>query len=97
MDTSEVRVRRRGFVVIPTEPNVDDELESAEGLRLRVRLSARLHRRPTGTSSRIRDGLTIRALSRRSTAHSLDASAFDPDSIRSTNGTGIRQRSHWHR
>lgn len=98
MDMSEARVRRRGFVVIHTDPSVDDELDSAEGLTLRVRVNAsRLHQRPAVTSSRATGSRTLRGASHTSSMRSLDVSSFDGDPIRSMSGTGIRQRSHSHR
>lgn len=93
MDASEPRVRRRGFVVIHTDPGLDDEMESAEGVTVRVRITRpRLRQRLSLVSSRSA-GNIARGSSRSSSTRSSDSSATTTD-IRSMTGTGIRQRSH---
>lgn len=55
MDVAGPRVRRRGFVVIHTDPNLDleDDSESAEGVTVRVRIARpKLQRQIAVTSSR---------------------------------------------
>ena len=90
MDASEPRVRRRGFVVIPTDPSLDDEMESAEGVTVRVRI----------TRPRLRKQLSVvRArgagnLARGSSATRPTDSSTTSTEVKSEIATGIRQRSH---
>jgi hypothetical protein len=90
MDTSEPHVRRRGFVVIHTDPSLDDEMESAEGVTVRVRITRPRLRRQLSASPTRAAGSIARGSS---AARPSDSSAANSE-IRSETGTGIRQRSH---
>jgi hypothetical protein len=93
MDVSEPHVRRRGFVVIPTDPSLDDEMESAEGVTVRVRITRpRLRKRISAVSTRAAGNIARGS----STARPSDSSTMTNE-VRSANGTGIRQRSHLRR
>jgi hypothetical protein len=93
MDVSEPHVRRRGFVVIPTDPSLDDEVESAEGVTVRVRITRpRLRQRLSAAPARAAGSIARGS----STARSSDSSPMTND-VRSATGTGIRQRSHLRR
>ena len=92
MDVSEPHVRRRGFVVIPTDPSLDDERESAEGVTVRVRFTRpRLRKRISAVSTRATGNIA-----RGSSARPSDSSTMTNE-VRSATGTGIRQRSHLRR
>ena len=97
MDVAEPRMRRRGFVVIHTDPNLDleDESESAEGVSVRVRIGRpKLHQQIAVTSSRPSETIARRGSSRPSESSSSDMSTVDRGRVKSVTGTGIRQRSH---
>ena len=97
MDAAEPRVRRRGFVVIHTDPGLDDEAESAEGVTVRVRVArSELHRHLAVTSSRNPESIVHRGSSRQ-VASSSEHRSMDDESVKTMIGTGIRQRSHSHR
>ena len=90
MDASEPHVRRRGFVVIPTDPSLDDEMESAEGVTVRVRITRpRLRRQLSANPAR-----AVGSIARGSSG---TRPASNSAGIRSETGTGIRQRSHTRR
>jgi hypothetical protein len=90
MDAGEPRVRRRGFVVIHTDPSLDDETESAEGVTVRVRITRpRLRQRLSVVATRSA-GRVVRGSS---TAHASESNTTSTH-IRSETETGIRQRSH---
>lgn len=92
MDVTEPHVRHRGFVVIHTDPSLDDETESAEGVTVRVRIPrSTLPRRLTVSSS---SPIVHRGSLRSSSVRASDTHSTDDGEIRSTTGTGIRQRSH---
>lgn len=93
MDASEPHVRRRGFVVLNTDPTPDDEMESAEGVTVRVRITRPRLRRHLSVVSNRAAGNTARGSS---ATRPSDSSATSRD-IRSATGTGIRQRSHLRR
>jgi hypothetical protein len=92
MDVSEPHVRRRGFVVIPTDPSLEDETESAEGVTVRVRISRRKHRKPLSVVSTRAAG----NIARGSSARPSDSSTTSTE-LKSATETGIRQRSHLRR
>jgi hypothetical protein len=90
MDVSEPHVRRRGFVVIHTDPSLDDEMESAEGVTVRVRITRpRLRRQLSANSTR-----AVGSIARGSSGTRSSSSSAADAEIRSETGTGIRQRSH---
>jgi hypothetical protein len=97
MDAAEPRVRRRGFVVIHTDPGLDleDESDSAEGVTVRLRITRpKAQRHISATSSRTSATIARRDSSRHSTSTSSDTSASDHQPVKSVTATGIRQRSH---
>jgi hypothetical protein len=97
MDAAEPRVRRRGFVVIHTDPNLDDEVESAEGVTVRVRVArSELHRHLAITSSRNPEPIVHRGSSRQA-GSSSEHHLMDDEPVKTMIGTGIRQRLHTHR
>jgi hypothetical protein len=98
MDVAEPHVRRRGFVVIPTDPNLDDEAESAEGITIRIRVGrSELHRHLAVTSSRNPESIVHRGSSRQSAVRSPEHRSMDREPVKTMIGTGIRQQSHSHR
>ena len=97
MDAAEPHVRRRGFVVIHTDPNLDleDESESAEGVTVRVRITRpKAQRHVSVTSSRTSHTIARRGASRHSASTSPDGTSRETQPVKSMIGTGIRQRSH---
>lgn len=97
MDVAEPRVRRRGFVVIQTDPNLDleDESESAEGVAVRVRIARpKIQRHIAVTSSRTSETITRRGSSQQSESSSSNTHTVDRARVKSVTETGIRQRSH---
>jgi hypothetical protein len=95
MDAAEPRVRRRGFVVIHTDPGLEDESDSAEGVTVRLRITRpKARRHISATSSRTSATIARRDSSRHSTSTSSDTSASDHQPVKSVTATGIRQRSH---
>ena len=90
MDVMQPHVRHRGFVDIHTDPSLDDEMESAEGVTVRVRIprSKFPHRLTISSSSPIAHRESSRSLSSRAPR------STDVGEIKSGTGTGIRQRSH---
>lgn len=97
MDVAEPRVRRRGFVVIHTDPNLDleDDSESAEGVTVRVRIARpKLQRQIAVTSPRTSETITRRGSSQRSESSSSNTSRVERARVKSVTETGIRQRSH---
>jgi hypothetical protein len=97
MDVTQPHERHRGFVALHTDPSLDDETESAEGITVRIRLPhSKLPRRISASSS---DSIGHRSSSRSSAPRATDARSTDPDEdeLKTGTGTGIRQRSHLHR
>ena len=97
MDVAEPHVRRRGFVVVHTDPNLDleDESESAEGVTVRVRITRPKNRRQISvTSSRTSNTIVRRGSSRHAVSMSSDTTSGENQPVKSMTGTGIRQRSH---
>ena len=100
MDASSPWIRRRGFVVIHTDPSPEDELDSAEGVMTRVHVSRSGRRQPlVVTSSRTAATPPLRGSSRSSVV-----AGAEPLIPRARNGgfksgtvTGIRRRSPLHR
>ena len=97
MDASEPHARRRGFVVVHTDPNLDleDESESAESVTVRVRITRPKARRQVSvTSSRTSHTIVRRGASRHAASTSPDGTSRETQPVKSMIGTGIRQRSH---
>ncbi len=93
MDVAEPHMRRRGFVVIHTDPNLDDESESAEGVTVRVHIGRpKLQRQIAVTSSRTSQ-TTRRGSSQRIGAGPSDTTG-GRTAVKSMTGTGLRQRSY---
>ncbi len=90
MDVSEPWIRRRGFVVLHTDPSLEDEIDSAEGIITRVHLSRSGRRQPLAvTSSRAGTLPSLRSSSRSSAAAEPRARN---GGFKSGTVTGIRRR-----